>query len=327
MDILVIAELEQEQIAPSTFEVVGKARMLAAGGRVSCLVQGENASGAAAALFARGADRVLAASHAGLRDYRFLPYVRTAAEVARQEAAGLVLLPSTSRGRELAAGLAAALDCGLAADVTAIEPAAGGAVRFERPCFGGNRLIAVETLSLPVVAGVRPKAFPMPEVANGRAGEVVTVAVEVKPEELESVKLLEFIAGGGEGQVSLQDAEVVVSGGRGLQKPEHFSLVRDLAQVLGAAVGASRAVVDAGWIPYAHQVGQTGRTVSPRLYFACGISGAIQHLAGMRTSEVIVAINKDPEAPIFKVATYGIVGDVFEVLPKLTAKLKERLGR
>jgi len=326
MNILTIAEIERREVSPVTFELLGKARELAAGdGRVDCLVQGAAVGALAPLLFARSADRVLAAEHPGLSEYHFTPFVRTAAEVVRRESPALVLIPSTFRGKEYAAGLAAALDCGLAVDVMAIEREGDG-FRFERPCFGGNRIIEVTSLSAPVVASVRPKAFPAPAEAGGRQGELVKVEIDVAGPDLEQVRVLEFIAGGGDGLVNLQDAEVVVSGGRGLQKPENFSLVRNLAQVLGAAVGASRAVVDAGWIPYAHQVGQTGRTVSPRLYIACGISGAIQHLAGMRTADVIVAINKDPEAPIFKVATYGIVGDLFEVLPKLTEKLKARLG-
>jgi electron transfer flavoprotein alpha subunit len=262
----------------------------------------------------------------GLEPYRFLPFVTVAAEAIRRAAPAAVLVPSTFRGKEWAAGLAAALDCGLVVDAMAIA-ADGSRLRCQRPCFGGNRVAEVTSEETPVVIAVRPKSFPPPAVVEGRSGEVVEIQVQIPPASLEQVRVLEFIPGGGEGQVNLQDAEIVVSGGRGLQKPENFSYVRDLAQVLGAAVGASRAVVDAGWIPYAHQVGQTGRTVSPRLYIACGISGAIQHLAGMRTSDVIVAINKDPEAPIFKVATYGIVGDVFEILPRLTQRLKERLGR
>jgi electron transfer flavoprotein alpha subunit len=330
MNILVIAELEGGnggEVAPATFELLGKAIELAAGGRVDCLVEGSGTAALAPAFFARGASRVLAADDARLKDYRFLPYAQVAAETVRREGHDLVLVPSSFRGKELAAGIAALLDCGLAVDVMGIERHGDAGWRFQRPCFGGNRVAEVLSASAPVVASVRPKAFPAKASENGRSGDVVSVPVEVPGAELEQVKVLEFIAGSGEGQVNLQDAEIVVSGGRGLQKPENFSYVRDLAKVLGAAVGASRAVVDAGWIPYAHQVGQTGRTVTPRLYIACGISGAIQHLAGMRTSDVIVAINKDPEAPIFKVATYGIVGDVFEILPRLTEKLKERLGR
>jgi electron transfer flavoprotein alpha subunit len=327
MQILVIAEVEGGELSPTSLETTGKARALVSGGdgRVDCLLLGEGVAALAPALFASGVDRVLAAEHAELKQYRFSSFVRTAADVVKREGPGLVLIPSSFKGKEFAAGLAAALDCGLAVDVMAIE-AAGDGFRFERPCFGGNRVAEVTSLASPVVAAVRPKAFPAPESADGKTGEVVPVAVEIPDEERDGVRLVEFIAGGGEGEVSLQDAEVVVSGGRGLQKAENFSVVRELAAVLKAAVGASRAVVDAGWIPYAHQVGQTGRTVSPRLYIACGISGAIQHLAGMRTSDVIVAINKDPEAPIFKVANYGIVGDLFEVVPMLTAKLKEQVG-
>ncbi len=330
MNILVVAELEGGnggEVAPATFELLGKALELAAGGRVDCLVQGAGTAALAPVFFARGASRVLAADDARLKQYRFLPYAQVAADAVRREAHDLVLVPSSFRGKELAAGIAALLDCGLAVDVMAIERRGDAGFRFQRPCFGGNRVGEVLSESTPVVASVRPKAFPPKASENGRTGEVVSVPVEVPDAELEQVKILEFLPGSGEGQVNLQDAEIVVSGGRGLQKPENFSYVRDLAKVLGAAVGASRAVVDAGWIPYAHQVGQTGRTVTPRLYIACGISGAIQHLAGMRTADVIVAINKDPEAPIFKVATYGIVGDIFEILPRLTERLKERLGR
>jgi electron transfer flavoprotein alpha subunit len=324
MKILVIAELEGGTIAPVTFELTGKAAALAGGGQVDCLVLGAGVLALAPALFARGAGRVLAAEHADLEEYRFTPFVRIAAEVARREASDLVLVAATCKGKELAAGLAAALDTGLAVDVTAID-AAGDGFRFARPCFGGNRTVVVTSLSKPAVAAVRPKAFPPAPVENGRPGAVVLVPVDMKPEEIAQVRVVEFLAGGA-GEVNLQDAEIVVSGGRGLQKPENFAVVRELAAVLKAAVGASRAVVDAGWIQYTHQVGQTGRTVTPRLYIAVGISGAIQHLAGMRNSDVIVAINKDPEAPIFKVANYGIVGDLFEVVPKLTATLKARIG-
>jgi electron transfer flavoprotein alpha subunit len=324
MKILIIAELESDRIAPVTFELAGKAAALA-GGNVDCLVLGAGVALHAPALFARGVGRVLAAEHADLKEYRFTPYVRIVAEVVSRERPDLVLVAATFRGKELAAGLAAALDTGLAVDVTAIE-AAGDGFRFERPCFGGNRTAEVTPLTKPALAAVRPKAFPAPPAVDGRTGTTVPVPVAVGPEEIAASRVVELLTGGA-GEVNLQDAEIVVSGGRGLQKPENFAVVRELATVLKAAVGASRAVVDAGWIPYAHQVGQTGRTVTPRLYIAIGISGAIQHLAGMRNSDVIVAINKDPEAPIFKVANYGIVGDLFDVVPKLTAALKSRLGR
>jgi electron transfer flavoprotein alpha subunit len=176
----------------------------------------------------------------------------------------------------------------------------------------------------PQMATVRPKVFLMPAKDESRKGEVIKESLPITEEQIRT-KVLEFIKG--TEAVNLVDAEIIVSGGRGVGNAENFKIIRDLANVLGAAVGASRATVDAGWISYEHQVGQTGRTVRPKIYFACGISGAIQHQAGMRTSDIIVAINKDPEAPIFKVATYGIVGDIFKVVPLLTEELKKRLGR
>jgi len=172
------------------------------------------------------------------------------------------------------------------------------------------------------IASVRPKAFPVPEKNHGKQGDFSLLNIEVKEEDT-SVRVLEVLKE--TGKISLQDADFIVAGGRGIGQPENFKLLQELASVLGGAVGASRAVVDAGWIPYEHQVGQTGKTVKPKIYLAFGISGAIQHLAGMRTSDIIVAVNKDPEAPIFKVATYGIVDDALTFLPKFTEEIKKRL--
>jgi electron transfer flavoprotein alpha subunit len=251
--------------------------------------------------------------------------VRLIAEQASKHGARLILVAATFRGKEIAGGVAAALDLGLTTEAVdvAVE---GDSYKVTRACFGGNRLASLSIAGPAAVIAPRLKAFPVPEADSGRQGEVIQESAAVEAAESDAVKSLGAPASDGEAEVNLTDAEIIVSGGRGLGKADSFSMVHDLAGVLGGAVGASRAVVDDGWIPYAHQVGQTGRTVTPKLYVACGISGAIQHLAGMRNSEVIVAINKDPEAPIFKVATYGIVGDVFEVLPKLTEALKGKLG-
>jgi electron transfer flavoprotein alpha subunit len=176
----------------------------------------------------------------------------------------------------------------------------------------------------PQMSTVRPKVFAMPPRDDSRKGEVIRETLQMTEDQIRT-KIVEFIKGAE--TVNLTDAEIIVSGGRGMGGPENFKVIRELADVLGAAVGASRAAVDSGWIPYEHQVGQTGRTVRPKIYIACGISGSIQHQAGMKTSDIIVAINKDAEAPIFKIATYGIVGDLFTAVPMITQEFKKRLGR
>ena len=234
-----------------------------------------------------------------------------------------VLIGATFRGRELGPALAVDLDTGCIADCTALELEDGRLVAT-RPIYAGKLLCkCVIPERRPQIVTTRSRAFPRPQPDPARSGQVTRVQ-PVLAEEAIACKVTGFreAAGG----VSLADAAVIVSGGRGVGGPEGFAPLRELAQVLGAALGASRAAVDAGWVPYEHQVGQTGKTVSPDLYIACGISGAIQHQAGMRTSKVIIAINKDPEAPIFKLAHYGIVGDLFKVVPALTTAFKEKLG-
>ena len=234
-----------------------------------------------------------------------------------------VIIGATFRGRDLGPALAVGLDTGCIADCTSLELEDGNLVAT-RPIYAG-KLLSKCTIPerRPQVFTTRVRAFPKPEPDPARSGEVIGVEPVLAESDI-AVKVTGFQAT--EGGVSLADAGVIVSGGRGVGGSEGFEPVRELAQTLGAAMGASRAAVDAGWIPYEHQVGQTGKTVSPDLYIACGISGAIQHQAGMRTSKVIVAINKDPEAPIFKLAHYGIVGDLFKAAPALTAAFKEELG-
>jgi electron transfer flavoprotein alpha subunit len=209
-------------------------------------------------------------------------------------------------------------------DVTAVEVTDSGIVAT-RPVYAGKLLSTVVPVRLPAIITTRSRAFPKPEADAGRSGQVTPVAPVVAEDAIAS-KVTEFVTEG-EGDVSLGDARIIVSGGRGVGGPDGFKPVAELAKALGGALGASRAAVDAGWIPYAHQVGQTGKTVSPDLYIACGISGAIQHQAGMRTAKLIVAINTDGEAPIFKLARYGIVGDLFKIVPALSAEFKKRLGK
>jgi electron transfer flavoprotein alpha subunit len=210
---------------------------------------------------------------------------------------------------------------GLASDCTALE-IADGRLLATRPIFAGKALAKVKLNSDPQMATVRPNVLAEPEPDAGAAAAVESMAPRAEGVRAKVVG----IAGAGEGEIDVAEAEIIVSGGRGVAGPEGFVPVRSLAKTLGAAVGASRAAVDAGWIEHSHQVGQTGKTVTPNLYIACGVSGAIQHLAGMKTSKVIVAVNKDPEAPIFKIANYGIVGDLFEVVPLLEKEFKTLLS-
>jgi electron transfer flavoprotein alpha subunit len=270
---------------------------------------------------AHGADRLLACEADFLELYAPEGYAAALADAARSADAAVILVAATLLGRDVAPRAAARLGVGCLSDLVEVAPAEGGGLRGRRPVYSGK---AIATVSIPpdvkpAVATLRPNVFPVPPPVAGRSAEVVPVELPMAASALRARTIrLEKAA---EQEVDVAEATIVVSGGRGLKAPENFSLVRDLARALGGAVGASRAVVDSGWIAHAHQVGQTGKVVSPELYVACGISGAIQHLAGMSSSKVIVAVNKDPEAPIFKVADYGIVGDVLEVLPKLTEEI------
>jgi electron transfer flavoprotein alpha subunit len=324
MKVWVVVEHSKDGILSTSLEAIGLAKTLAPAG-VTAVLAGESVRGPANDLLAFGLEGVVAIEDPRLTPYRTDPFAQCLGALIRERGPRLVLIAGSARGRDLAAALAADLGAPLAADALEIR-ADGDALVFVRPSFGGNLFSTLRTKgSGTCFATVRARAYPMPERAAAPAGRVEMVAARIDDAAVRT-EVLGFEEEAG-ATVNLVDANVIVSGGRGLGKPENFSVVRDLADALGGAVGASRAVVDAGWIPYVHQVGQTGRTVKPKLYIACGISGAIQHLAGMRTSDTIVAINKDANAPIFKVATWGIVGDLFEIVPLLTKKLKAKLGR
>jgi electron transfer flavoprotein alpha subunit len=243
----------------------------------------------------------------------------------RQYRPEIFLAGATNRGRDLAGALATELDTGLTADCTGLTIDEKRQLQQTRPAFGGNIMATILTPNhRPQMATVRHRVFEMPRPDPTRQGQIVPVQGRLSEEEI-ATKVVDFLLEGED--VNLADARVIVAGGRGVGGPDGFKPLRELAQVLGGAVGASRAAVDSGWIPYVHQVGQTGRTVRPDLYIACGISGAIQHRAGMSTSRVIVAINKDSEAPIFDIATYGLVGDLFEIVPALTEQFRKKLAR
>jgi electron transfer flavoprotein alpha subunit len=321
-NILVFAERRDGQIKRPSLEAIGAARTLADahGGRVDVLALGPGAAAAAGQVGSHGADRLLACEADYLELYAPGAYAATLAEAARSCDAGVVLVPGTIQGRDLAPRAAARMETGCLSDLVEVEIDANGALRGRRPVYSGKAYARVAIpQARPAFATLRPNVF----AASTGGGPAEVVAVEPgMPADAIKVRVTR-VEQAGEQELDVAEAAIIVSGGRGLKGPEHFALIRDLADALGGAVGASRAVVDAGWIPHAHQVGQTGKVVSPNLYVACGISGAIQHLAGMSSSKVIVAVNKDPEAPIFKLADYGIVGDVFEVLPQLTAAVRE----
>jgi electron transfer flavoprotein alpha subunit len=290
----------------------------AAGFPVVALTIGPGAAAAAARLSEFGIEQAVAIEGGSAATYSGEAWAAALAAAIRSKEAVLVAVGATSFARDLLGRLGALLSSSPAADCIALT-SAGGRFKVRRPVYAGKAILTVELKGRPALASLRPNVFAATKVA-GRTAKVETVAPAAAP--ARCGRLVGRVASGG-GRLELSEAEVVVSGGRGLKTPENFKrLIEPLAEALGAAVGASRAVVDAGWRPHSEQVGQTGRTVAPRLYVACGISGAIQHLAGMRTARTIVAINKDKEAPIFKVADYGIVGDVDEILPALTEQAK-----
>jgi electron transfer flavoprotein alpha subunit len=296
----------------------------ALGGQVTACVLGDGVDGLAQEAIQRGADSVILADDATLLTYRLEAFAATLVELAKEHQPAVFLMGASSRGRELAPYVAAKLRVGLAADCIEIGVDSGSLVAT-RPALAGNVITRITYDDVrPQMATLRRRVFAPLDPESGRDGQVVTASAVLSEDEI-STKVVEFVTQ--EGEVNLTDANIIVSGGRGVGGPEGFEPVRALAEALGGAMGASRAAVDAGWIPYANQVGQTGKTVQPDLYIAVGISGAIQHLAGMKTSKVIVAINKDAEAPIFKMATYGVVGNLFELVPALTEEFKRRLGK
>ena len=306
-----------------SWEVLGKARELAdaRGTQAAAIVLGQEVENIAQQAISYGADTVYLADDTTLTNFRVDPYAAVIKALVEEYQPSTMLWGGTSRGRELAAAVGADMEVGVAADCLDLQLDDEGSLVATRPIYAGNILTDVVFRGKPQIATVRSRAFPMPEPDPARAGEVVAVSAVLSEDDI-PVKVV-GLEKATEGEMSVADANIIVSGGRGVKGTEGFEPVRELATVLGAAVGASRAAVDAGWIPYPHQVGQTGKTVQPDLYVACGISGAIQHLAGMRTAKVIVAINKDPEAPIFNVADYGIVGDLFEVVPILREEIKK----
>jgi electron transfer flavoprotein alpha subunit len=333
------------EVYPASWEALGAGKTIAGqlGSGVTVIVAGTQVKSLAEKAFHFGADEVLYADDETFTDFRAEPFASLLSQLAKEKQPGTILFPTTTRGRELAAMCAIDLKTGVLPDVTELE-VKNGTVIATRPVYAGKVLVRAVCNTQPELITLRVRAFLKPVEDTSHQGTPIQVNAVI-PEGAIQTKVVGYTQS--EGGVSLNDAAVIVSGGRGISNnpsltppagmdekqaeiwraQNGFKLIGELASVLNAAVGASRAAVDAGYIPYAHQVGQTGKVVSPDLYIACGISGAIQHQAGMRTSKTIVAINKDPEAPIFKLARFGVVGDLFQIVPALTEAFRTKMGK
>jgi electron transfer flavoprotein alpha subunit len=312
---LVITEQKNGKLSNVSFELISAAKQL--GGEIITICLAEAANGLASELASRGGGKVLAISHSSLKNYNDEIYGKVLSAMIEKYRPNLILGPATFYGKALFARLAALSGGAMVSDITGIR-AEGEKVSVTRPSYGGNVIVDLTNKDGNIFfATIRPKIF---EESNGGDGEVITETVDNSLFTARA-EIKEVVVETGQ-SVNLTEADTIVAVGRGIRGPESLPIVKELADSLKAALGASRAIVDAGWIAYSHQIGQTGKTVNPKLYFAVGISGAIQHLVGMQTSKTIVAINRDKDASIFNIATYGIVGDLFEIVPALTAKFK-----
>lgn len=321
----VFAERKDNTLHDVGIELLSSGREIAdkLGVELVSILVGDHSEADAKTLISHGADKVFIIKDPLLKNYEIGITTKALSDLAEKEKPEIILFGATSLGRSLAPRIAGRLNTGLTADCTGLDVDTNKKLLLQtRPAFGGNIMATIITPSVrPQMATVRPKVMKKPLKDKTRKGEIITI----KPEIGDKDKLTEILRTIREEKnvVDLQEADIIVAGGRGIGKKENFALIEELAKLLGGAVAASRATVDAGWIPSYHQVGQTGKTVQPKLYIACGISGAIQHQVGMRSSDIIVAINKDPDAPIFDIATYGIVGDIFQIIPALIKKLKK----
>ncbi|MFH2011864.1 MAG: electron transfer flavoprotein subunit alpha/FixB family protein [Pseudomonadota bacterium] len=320
----VIAEVKDGKIKKVSFEMLSEGKKMAEklGGDLSAVLLGQNIESLAEELGHYGADKVYLADHEALKDYTTDAYTKVISDLIKANDPAIVLYGATVLGKDLSPRVATRIEAGLATDCTGIGLDDDGKLTATRPMFAGKVFADVSFAdNKPSMASIRPNSLPASPPDESKKAEVIKVDVNISPDDIRTT-VQEFTKTAGE-RPDLTEAEIIVTGGRGMKGPENFKLLEDLADVLGATVGASRAAVDAGWRSVEDQVGQTGKVVSPNLYIACGVSGAIQHMAGMSTSKYIVAINKDPEAPIFQKADYGIVDDLFKVLPVLTEELKK----
>lgn len=323
-DVLVFAEQENGQVKKTAFELLNKATELAKelGGLVVAVVLGKSLKGTVPSLAEHGARKVVLVENEKLESYNTVAFTTALEKVIWELKPKVVLGTASAKGKDFFPRLSTRLKAGLVSDATGLRVDNGKLVA-KRPVYSGKAFVDVIFHTEMQLATVRPNSFSVGTPKPGAQAEIVSVSVDLG----EPVNpIVEVVHGAGENKADLTEAEIIVSGGRAMGNPENFKVLREFADAIGATVGASRAAVDSGYAPHDMQVGQTGKVVNPKLYIACGISGAIQHLAGMRTSKVIVAINKDPDAPIFQKADYGIVGDLFQIVPLLTQEAKKQLS-
>ena len=326
-DVWVFAEHRDGKLRKVSLELLGKGRELADDleSKLVALLLGNKIEDECNELIYHGADKILLIDDPMLDHYQTSTYQDVVVQQVQKLKPEVLIMGATFLGRDLAPRIARVLGTGLTADCTGLQIDKAARLLLQtRPAFGGNVIATITTpFSRPQMATVRPRVMKELERDTSRRGEIVKIPVQIDDKSV-MLKIIEVVKESKKG-VNLEEANIIVAGGRGVGTPEKFRAIESLARVLGAEVGASRDVVDAGWIPSMHQIGQTGKTVRPKLYIACGISGAIQHIAGMKESETIIAINSDPEAPIFKHADYGIVGDLHQIVPLLTRKIEETI--
>ncbi len=321
--IWIVVEQRNSQIRKVSLELISQGRKIAdqSGDPLVAVILGQDIDALAKDLASYGADKVIIANDAKLAEYTTGSYTSVLNQLIRQEEPQAVLIGNTAIGKDLAPRLAQRLGVGLASDCTGMDYDPSALLTFKRPIYAGKAFAHLSSNVRPILATIRPNTFPVAMPDSRRQAETVQAATQIDPADLKAI--VKEVAIAASKRPELTEANIIVSGGRGMKGPENYIIIEELADSIGAAVGASRAAVDSGWKEHKFQVGQTGKTVAPTLYIACGISGAIQHLAGMGSSKFIVAVNKDPEANIFNVADYGIVGDLFEIVPLLTQEFKK----
>lgn len=324
-NVWVFIEVVRGKIKGVSLELLGQGRKMAddLGEKLVVIIPGNEIEDFAKMAIHYGADEAIVVDQKELKDYSTDGYTKAMCTLIKKYNPAVLLIGATNNGRDLGPRVSSRMQTGLTADCTELGvDSETRLVKWTRPAFGGNLMATILCPDhRPQIGTVRPGVFKKPEEDTGRKGEIIHETVEFGPDEIRT-RIVEVITEAGGADVNLEEAEIIVSGGRGVGGPEGFEVLKELADEIGAQIGASRAAVDSGWISSLHQVGQTGKSVGPKIYIACGISGAIQHVAGMSSSDVIIAINKDPDAPIFNIADYGIVGDLFEIIPELTKRIR-----